>query len=91
MSASTLVVLAALSLAPDQQGGLALTNVRGTHGLLGLARTEKKVLPGDSVFVCFDIQRFSAGTDIHSRFGSGGAGRSGPMYVQMTPPASTHG
>jgi hypothetical protein len=56
LSASTLAVLAVLTLAPDQQGGLALNNVRATHGLLGPARTEKKVLPGDSVFVCFDIE-----------------------------------
>jgi hypothetical protein len=61
--ASVLTLLAAVTLAPDQPGGLALNNVRGTHGLQGPARTEKKVLPGDSVFVCFDIEGITVGAD----------------------------
>ena len=63
MSASTLAVLAALALAPAQQSELKLSNVRGTHGLQGPPRTEKKVLPGDTVFVCFDIDGITVGPD----------------------------
>jgi hypothetical protein len=51
--------LAALTLAPGQDG-LKLSNVRATHGLLGPVRTEKKILPGDSAYICFDIEGITA-------------------------------
>jgi hypothetical protein len=62
LTASTLALLAALSLVPDQPG-LSLKDVRATHGLQGPARTEKKVLPGDSVYICFDIEGITVGAD----------------------------
>jgi hypothetical protein len=52
----TLALLAALSLGPHQAGPLTLTNVRATHGSLGPVRADNKVLPGDSVFLAFDIE-----------------------------------
>ncbi len=50
---TTLAVAATLGAAP---GELTLSNVRLTHGVLGPVRTSTKVLPGDRVFVSFDIQ-----------------------------------
>jgi hypothetical protein len=50
---TTLAVAATLGAAP---GALTLENARLTHGVLGPLRSSDKVLPGDSLFVCFDIQ-----------------------------------
>ena len=52
---TTLSLIAALGLAPGQAGALDLTNIRVTNGLLGTARGEAKLLPGDWYFVAFDI------------------------------------
>jgi hypothetical protein len=59
----TLPLLAALTLAPAQApkqppaaGGLTLTNVRNTYGELGGTRAEGPFLPGDVLFVGFDIE-----------------------------------
>jgi hypothetical protein len=51
---STLAVAVTLGTAPD---ALTLGNVRLTHGVLGPVRSGDKpqVLPGDSLYVCFDI------------------------------------
>src|SRR5262249_31940887 len=38
-----------------QAGRLTLTNVRSTHGLLGAARPDHKVLPGDVYYLAFEI------------------------------------
>jgi hypothetical protein len=51
----TTLALVALAAAPAQAGELTLTRVRSTHGVLGPARAEDKLLPGDSLVVCFDI------------------------------------
>jgi hypothetical protein len=50
---TTLALAATLQAAP---GALTLENVRLTHGVLGPVRTSDKVLPGDRLCVCFDIQ-----------------------------------
>ena len=51
-----LTLVAALALAPAQPAGsLALTNVRNTYGELGGTRTDSRLLPGDVLFVGFDI------------------------------------
>jgi hypothetical protein len=50
---TTLAVAATLGAAP---GELTLDNVRLTHGVLGPVRSAAQVLPGDSLYVCFDIQ-----------------------------------
>jgi hypothetical protein len=52
---STLALAAALCVAPAQPAGLQLSNVRMTIGELGPARPDNKVLPGDILFVGFDI------------------------------------
>jgi hypothetical protein len=52
---TTLALAAALGAAPAQAGELTLTRVRSTHGVLGPTRAEDKLLPGDTLVVCFDI------------------------------------
>lgn len=51
----TTLGLLALSLAPAQGGDLELTNIRSTYGFLGPVRPEQGLLPGDVLFVTFDI------------------------------------
>jgi hypothetical protein len=52
-------LVAALALtpaqAPTEAGAMTLTNVRNTHGELGGTRPEGPFLPGDVLFVGFDI------------------------------------
>jgi hypothetical protein len=52
---TTLALAAALGAAPAQAGELTLTRVRSTHGVMGPTRAEDKLLPGDTLVVCFDI------------------------------------
>jgi hypothetical protein len=56
----TLPLTAALCLAANQAGGLALTDARVTHGILGPARKDARFLPGDSLYLTFTIQGISA-------------------------------
>jgi hypothetical protein len=51
----TLALAAALSNTPAQGGELKLTNVRVTVGELGPPRASTKLLPGDILFVGYDI------------------------------------
>lgn len=57
------LLIAALAFAPSQPpaGGITLTNVRNTHGELGGTRPDNKFLPGDVVFVAFDIEGLAVG------------------------------
>src|SRR5438874_13398726 len=57
---TTLALAAALGAAPAQAGELTLTRVRSTHGVMGPARAEDKLLPGDTLVVCFDIGGMAA-------------------------------
>jgi hypothetical protein len=50
------LVLAAVALVASQENGLALTNVRTTYGAPGIVRADNKLLPGDHVYVSFDIE-----------------------------------
>jgi hypothetical protein len=60
---ATLAIAAALSLAPNQKGELKLTNQRATYGFLGETREKNQYLPGDVVFVAFDIDGLTIGKD----------------------------
>jgi hypothetical protein len=51
----TTVALAALACTPGQTGTLKLTNVRLTVGELGPKRADAKFLPGDIVYIGFNI------------------------------------
>jgi hypothetical protein len=57
---TTLPLLAALSLAPGQAGGLTLTDARVTYGVMGPVRDNTKFLPGDSLFLTFTISGITA-------------------------------
>src|SRR6185312_4163372 len=59
---SALTVAAALSFAPGQNG-LQLTNVRTTIGELGPTRKETKFLPGDILFIGYDIDGLTTEAD----------------------------
>ena len=53
---AALTLAATLSLTPAQAGGLQLTNDRVTYGILGPVRTDKRFIPGDTLFLSFDIE-----------------------------------
>lgn len=53
---TTLAFVAALGLAPSQAGDLSLTKGANTYWLLGPARSGNEYLPGDVVFVAFDME-----------------------------------
>jgi hypothetical protein len=46
---------AVMALAPAQAGKLELTNARYTYGMVGATRSDTKYLPGDSVYLAYDI------------------------------------
>ncbi len=51
-----LVLASTLILAPAQGGDLQVKNVRPTFGIFGQERKSTKMLPGDVLFVSFDIE-----------------------------------
>ncbi|MEZ6140667.1 MAG: hypothetical protein R3B84_08865 [Zavarzinella sp.] len=53
---SNLLLMAALTLVPQQPGTLTLENARLTYGEVGSVRTETKFLPGDVFFLSFDMK-----------------------------------
>jgi hypothetical protein len=57
------LLLAAAGLVTGQNDGLALTNVRTTHGAPGVVRDNNKLLPGDHVYVSFDIEGITVSPD----------------------------
>ena len=71
---TTAVLIGTLSLAPGQADKLTLSNVRLTHGMLGVPRADNKVLPGDTFVIAFNIEgvrtddagkaRYSIGLDV---------------------------
>jgi hypothetical protein len=61
---SSLALAAAVSLAPTQPaGGLQLTNVRMTVGELGPTRKDTKLLPGDVLFIAYEIDGLNIDAD----------------------------
>jgi hypothetical protein len=57
------LILAAASLVSAQDGGLTLANVRTTYGAPGVTRQDNKLLPGDHVYVSFDIEGITVADD----------------------------
>jgi hypothetical protein len=53
---TSLALVTALNLLPQQTGQLALVNGRTTYGAPGLPRTDPRLLPGDQLVVVFDIE-----------------------------------
>jgi hypothetical protein len=60
---ATLAIASALSLAPSQAGELKLSNKHTTYGFLGETREKNQYLPGDVVFLAFDIDGLTVGKD----------------------------
>lgn len=60
---TTMALVTALCLAPAQNGELRLINDRTTYGVLGPVRADNKFLPGDKVFVTFDIDNLRIAED----------------------------
>jgi hypothetical protein len=52
---ATFALAAALTVTPAQAGQLKLSNVRMTIGELGPARSSAKIIPGDILFIGYDI------------------------------------
>ena len=57
------LVLAAVTLVSPQADGLTLANVRTTYGAPGLTRQDNKLLPGDHVFISFDVDGITVAPD----------------------------
>jgi hypothetical protein len=68
---TTVVMAAALGLAPAEGGELTLSNVRFTRGILGPVRPTPQVLPGDNLFLCFDIEGVAVSDEGKVRYGIG--------------------
>ena len=65
---TALTVAAALSLAPAQPDALKLANVRWTVGELGPTRKESKLLPGDLLFIGYDIEGLAIDPDGNAKY-----------------------
>jgi hypothetical protein len=88
MMPTTLALLPlVLTLGTAEPGTLSLTNVRQTHGLLGPTRAESKFLPGDSLFLVFDINGIQAGEDgkVHYSVGIEVTDRQGKVLYKREP------
>lgn len=81
------IALAALTAVPGQAGELKLTNVRMTVGELGPPRSSAKFLPGDVVFIGYDITGLPIGPDgvVKYRMGMEVADASGKSIFKQEP------
>jgi hypothetical protein len=79
----TVALAVALSLAPSQAGKLALTHARLTQGLLGPVRPDAKLLPGDSLFLAFDIDGLQADASGKAQYSVGMAVANSQGKVQF--------
>lgn len=68
---TTLAFVTALSAAPAQAGQLKLTNPRATYGVLGAARSNANILPGESFHVAFDIENLQADAKGETQYSMG--------------------
>lgn len=72
---TALAMTAALSYAPQQGGeALTLTNVRPTMGIFGAPRKDAdapKLVPGDLLFYCFDIENVKVAEDGRVKYSVG--------------------
>lgn len=59
----TPIVLAALLATPAQAGGLSLVNIAPTYGILGPTRPNTTLIPGDVLFLRFEIDGITVAKD----------------------------
>ncbi|MGL4552038.1 MAG: hypothetical protein ACRC33_12735, partial [Gemmataceae bacterium] len=57
------LVLSVLTLSPAQAGDLEIKNVRLTYGIHGQERKDDKILPGEKVYVSYDVTGLKVGPD----------------------------
>jgi len=65
---SSIALAAAVSLAPAQPGALQLNNVRMTVGELGPTRKDAKLIPGDVLFIAYEIDGLSMDADGYAKY-----------------------
>lgn len=87
---ATLALAAALALAPQQTGGLTLTNVRLSYRELGATRTDARYLPGDVFYLNFDAEGLKVTDEGHVAYTMGmevlnGAGKT----IMAVPPGKS--
>src|SRR3954469_7687655 len=84
---TTVACLVALNLTPGQSGGLALTNVRTTYGILGPPRTGDRFLPGDALVLSFDLKgaKVDAGGKVHYSVGMEVTDAKGKVQFRQLP------
>ena len=62
------LVLSAVTLISPHADGLSLTNVRTTYGAPGITRQDNKLLPGDNVYISFDVEGITVAADGKVRY-----------------------
>jgi hypothetical protein len=62
------LVLSVLTVTPAQAGGLEIKNIRLTYGIHGQERKDNKVLPGEKVYVSYDVHGLKVGADGEVRY-----------------------
>jgi hypothetical protein len=67
---TTIALFSTLVVTPDHTG-LTLTHVRLTHGLGGPERQNETVAPGDTLYLCFDIEEAQVDDDGKVRYSQG--------------------
>ena len=84
---TTMIFLTILSVVPGQSGQLSVSNVRTTYGLLGPARPNQRILPGDLVCLSFDVQGFQANSagKVHYGMGLEATDSKGEMVFKNAP------
>src|SRR5438034_622336 len=87
---TTLAFMAAMSVAPAQQGQLQLANPRVTYGVLGPKRPDNKILQGETFFLAFDILNLQTAADGKIQYGIGmqviNPTKGGPPEFTRDPP-----
>ena len=84
---TTMIFLTTLSVVPGQSGQLSVSDVRTTHGPLGPARPNERILPGDLVCLSFDVKGFQANSagKVHYGLGLEATNSKGEMVFKNAP------
>lgn len=54
--AAAVIAVTAASMWPVRAAALEIKNIRATHGPFGAVRTDAKIIPGDFIFMMYDIE-----------------------------------
>lgn len=64
----SLALAALVAFAPAQAGALNFTNVRNTYGQMGPTRASSKFLPGDILFIAYEIEGMTIAEDGRTQY-----------------------